>query len=117
MQQQAPDSLAGRLNDVDRAIADIERGTKIEKHTPPSYGEQHRGAISSCVDALASDLCTKISALRVALDTVEQHILQSAAKSKGVLNDHVAVTVRINDEILHMQTVIAELAEDARAEI
>lgn len=106
------------LDATDRAIADLDRGTVVERrHAPPSYGDQHRGAISSCVDALASDLCEKIGALRKALDQIEQHVLQSAAKSKGVLNDHVAVSVRINDEILHMQTVIAELAEDARAEV
>ena len=114
MHQRNPDTLASRIAETDRAIDEIRRGTEIERHTPPSYGDQHRGAIASCVDALASDLCDKIGALRKALDQIEQHVLQSAANSKAVLNEHVGVSVRINDEILHMQTVIAELAEDAR---
>lgn len=104
--QQSPRNLSNPLKQVDRAASG--------EITPPIYGGPQRDAISSVVDNITSDLCGKIGELRKMLDTIEQQILQSAAKSKVSLHGHIASMVRLNDEILHMKDVVTELAEDTR---
>ena len=76
---------------------------------PPAYGGPVREAIGSVVDNIVDDLCRKLNTVRATLDKIEQQALQSAADAKGTLSDHVAVCVKLNDEILRMQAMVAEL--------
>lgn len=82
---------------------------------PPSYGGPQRDAINSVVDNIVSDLCGKINDLRKTLDEIEQGVLEGAAGAKSALQDHVAVCVRVNDEIVHMQAVIADIKQASLA--
>lgn len=102
-------NLGTMLDEIDRATAPVRQDVQ-----PPSYGGPQRDAINSCVDNIVGDICGKIGELRKTLDEIEKAVLQSAAKSKHTLNEHVAVCVRINDEIVHMGSVIADLAEQSR---
>lgn len=79
----------------------------------PTYGGPQRDAINSVVDGIVGDICSKVADLRKMLDTIEQQALQSAAKSKHRLNEHVETCVKINDEIVHMREVVADLMEAA----
>lgn len=81
--------------------------------TPPTYGGPQRDAINSVVDGIIGDICGRIGDLRKTLDDIEHQVLQSAAKSKHALNEHVSVCVRINDEIRHMQEVVADLKAES----
>lgn len=83
--------------------------TPPKHHRPPAYGVPQRDAIGSIVDGLVVDLCQRLNEIRETLDKIEQQALESAAKAKGSLNDHVGVCIRLNDEITHTQTVIAEV--------
>lgn len=81
----------------------------IPKHKPVAYGAPQRDAIGSIVDGLVVDLCQRLNAIRETLDKIEQQALQSAANAKGTLSEHVGVCIRLNDEITHMQAVVAEI--------
>jgi hypothetical protein len=112
-------NLGNMLNDIDRVTEDDRRrqgehGLRQQEVHPPSYGGPQRDAINSVVDGIVGDICSKIGDLRKTLDAIEQAVLQSAAKSKHTLNEHVSTCVRINDEVVHMREVVAELAEQAR---
>ena len=76
---------------------------------PPSYGGPQRDAINSVVDNIVHDICGKIADLRKVLDSIEQQVLEGAAGAKTTLHDHILVCVRVNDEITHMQEVVAEI--------
>jgi hypothetical protein len=78
---------------------------------PPAYGGPAREAIGSVVDNIVDDLCRKLGAIRETLDKIEQQALQSAARAKGALNEHVTVCIKLNDEISHMQAVVAEIKD------
>lgn len=78
-------------------------------HKPPAYGTPQRDAIGSIVDELVRDLCQRIATLRETLEKIEQRALENAANAKGALGDHVAVCVRLNDEINRVQGVAAEI--------
>lgn len=104
---------------IDRVMDELDRAAGLDRLPPrqeiaPSYGGPQRDAIASVVDGIVGDICSKIEALRKMLDVIEQQVLQSAAKSKHSLNDHVATCVRLNDEITHTREVIDEIAEHAR---
>jgi hypothetical protein len=86
----------------------------IEMTVPPSYGASHRKHIETCVEDLVQDLCAKIDELRQQLKTIEDILLQSAAKSKHSLNEHVTVCIKLNDEIMHTQDIINELKAAAQ---
>jgi hypothetical protein len=81
---------------------------------PPTYGGPQRDAINSVVDGIIGDICEKVVELRKLLDQIEQQVLQSAAKSKHTLNEHVALCIKINDEVMHAREVITDLAETTR---
>lgn len=76
---------------------------------PPAYGGPQRDAINSVVDNIVGDICGKIDALRKTLDAIEQQVLEGAAGAKTALQDQVLICVRVNDEITHMQEVIADI--------
>lgn len=78
-------------------------------HKPPEYGAPKREAIGSIVDGLVDDLCQRIGAIRKTLDEIEQQALQSAAGAKGSLNDHVAMCIRLNEEVNRTQAVVTEI--------
>lgn len=84
---------------------------EVDRATLPSpvYGGPQRDAINSVVDQIISDLCGKIAELRNSLNVIEQQVLQSAAKSKHRLNEHVTLCIKLNDEILHAQDVVNDL--------
>lgn len=78
-------------------------------HKPPGYGAPQRDAIGSIVDGLVDDLCQRLNAVRKMLDSIEQQALESAAAAKGSLGNHVAVCVRLNDEVNRTQTAVEEI--------
>jgi hypothetical protein len=94
----------------------IDRATKQEL-TPPSFGEEHRGAIDSIVTGLVGNLSKRIADLHAMLDQIEQSVLTSAERAKARLEDHVAVCVRVDDEIRAMKVVVDDLAKDAAREV
>lgn len=117
MNQQTPrqaNNLTHLMEEIDRASGATDYGKPVVRETPPVYGGPQRDAISSVVDGIVGDICSKIADLRTTLDTIEQTVLQSAAKSKHALNEHIATCVRINDEVVHMRGVITDLAEQVR---
>lgn len=81
---------------------------------PPTYGGPQRDAINSVVDNIVSDICGKINDLRKTLDEIEQQVLEGAAGAKHALQDHISICVRVNDEFVHMQDVIAEIKASAQ---
>ena len=89
--------------------------TKIPRneYIAPTYGGPQRDAINSVVDNIVQDITGKIAALRKTLDELEQLALEGAAGAKTRLNDHILVCVRVNDEVLHMQNVVAEIRQAA----
>jgi hypothetical protein len=109
MTTQQASNLHTIKDDIDRAVA---QQTDYGRPMAPVYGGPQRDAINSVVDGIIGDICAKIGQLRQTLDQIEQQVLQSAARSKHTLNEHVGVCVRINDEIRHMQDVVADLARD-----
>jgi hypothetical protein len=80
-----------------------------QNHQPPAFGAPQRDAIGSIVDGIADDFCHKINAVRQSLDHIKQEYLQSAANAKAILNGHVEVCVRLDDEIRHMQAAVADI--------
>jgi hypothetical protein len=107
--QQSPQTtkLTHLLNEVDAAIGE-------SKGLANRPSENHRMAITACVDGLVTNQADKIEALRKGLDMIQQRALQSAAKAKAALQDHIAITDRLDDEIQRMQDVVADLVEDSR---
>ena len=79
----------------------------------PTYGAPQQAAINSVFDGHVQDLFGKIKALRNTLDEIEQLILSGAAKAKAALQGQVDLCVQINDEINHMNKVIADLKGQA----
>ena len=113
-----PDSLAER---IDHEIAATIHKTKLpdqsllaQHHEPPTYGEPQRSAINSVVDNIVRDICEEITELRLALDEVEQKILENSAAVKGRLGDHVSICVGVKDEVVHIRRIIDDIK--ARAE-
>lgn len=104
---------------VQEAYDKIDRLTRgsveLKPTAAPGYGHPQRDAINSVVDGVVGDICGKIGELRKALDVIEATVLRSAAKSKGSLNEHVGVCIRVNDEVRRLQDVVAglEVAADA----
>jgi hypothetical protein len=76
---------------------------------PPSYGGPQRDAINSVVDNIVGDLCGKIGDLRKTLDEFEQQILEGAAGAKAALHDHIAVCVKVNDQIARTRDAVEEI--------
>jgi hypothetical protein len=97
---------------IDRVTHPVHRD--VAELTPPAYGDNHRQAIHSCIGALSNDICERTQALRKMLDDIDHAVLASAEKSRATLDDHVALSARLSDEIKHMGDVVAELASDAR---
>jgi hypothetical protein len=83
---------------------------------PPSFGEAQRDAVSAIVGNMTDELHKKIVSIRGTLDKIEQEALQSAANAKGLLNDHIIVCVRLNDEIERMGDVVAHVHDLIRAD-
>ena len=79
------------------------------RHKPPSHGEPKRDAIGSIVDEISVDLGQRVGEIRDMLDRIEQTALQSAARAKGTLNDHVVVCGRLSNEVTRLQGVVAEI--------
>jgi hypothetical protein len=107
MAQNGANKLTHYLDQIDN-IAARSAAAKPEI-APPVYGGPQRDAINSVFDSILVDLCGKIRDLRATLDAIEQAVLESAAKSKSGLNDHVDVCVRIDGELQHMRGVVASL--------
>lgn len=106
--------------DLKHAYDKIDRLTRSEHGevlpaAAPGYGHPQRDAINSVVDGVVGDICGKIGELRKTLDIIEAAVLRSAAKSKGSLNEHVGVCIRVNDEVKRLRDVVAglEIAADA----
>lgn len=79
----------------------------------PAYGAPQRDAINSVVDNIVSDLCGKIGELRRTLDAIEQQILEGAAGAKAALQSQIAVCVRFNEELAHMQGAVEQIKATA----
>lgn len=121
LHQQQPHSAVNNLASLKDKIDTAGAGrlgaggtAELRQEVVPSYGGPQRDAINSVIDGIVGDICGKIEALRKMLDQIEQEVLTSAGKSKHSLSEHVSVCTSINDEILHMREVIAELSERAR---
>lgn len=112
MDQQNRNAVSNLKDRIDRINAPREVATQTI--TPPAFGENHRQAIRSCIGALSTDICERTQALRKMLDDIDQQVLSSAERAQHTLDDHVALSARISDEIKHMGEVVAELAEHAR---
>jgi conjugal transfer/entry exclusion protein len=104
--------LTQQLEEVDKAIGTIDRGTEAALR-PPSFGQEHRAAIDSVVTGLASQLTKRIDTLHELLKQIEQQVLSSAERARASMDSHVATCVRVDDEIRAMQIVVDELAKDA----
>jgi methyl-accepting chemotaxis protein len=103
--------LEHSLDELDTAIRSIDRGTQ-QVLTPTTESENHRKAIVSLVDNLATNLTEKIEMLKQTLSRIEQQVLTSAERSRSVLQDHVGICERVSDEVKHMAQVIADLERD-----
>ena len=110
--QHSPHKIAA---DLQHQIDSIDRVTSQEL-TAPSYGEDQRKFIDTCVENIVSDLCRRMEDLHSQLKTIEQQVLASAEKARAALREHAAVCVRINDEIKAMSIVISDIAEQSRAQ-
>jgi hypothetical protein len=113
--QQPSAALSGLKDRIDRVTHPPRR--EVAELTPPSFGEEHRGAIDSIVTGLVGNLSKRIADLHALLDQIEQSVLSSAERAKSRLEDHVAVCVRVDDEIRAMKTVVEDLAKDAGREV
>lgn len=105
------------MNESIRQLTDDMRRTPLPTNEmkPPSYGGPQRDAINSVVDNIVGDLCGKIAALRHGLDDIEQQVLESAAGAKHSLHDHVALSLKVNDELQRTQAVIEEIKTAIKA--
>jgi gas vesicle protein len=110
--QHSPRDLDQSLQELDNAIKSIDHGTKVL--APKTVEENHRTAIVSLVDNLATALTTQIGTLQTTLKRIEQQVLTSAERSRAALQDHVSVCERVSDEIKHMSEVVADLERDTR---
>jgi len=99
--------LTEALNEIDRVTG--------QQLAAPSYGEDQRKVIDTCVESIVSDLCRRMEDLHGQLKTIEQQVLASAERARNALREHAAVCVRVNDEIKAMHIVISDLAEQSRA--
>ena len=99
---------------IDAAARTVVRQETRQELTPPSYGEDQRKFIDTCVENVVTDLCKRMEDLHNQLRTIEQQVLASAEKARCALREHAAVCVRINDEIKAMSTVITDIAEQTR---
>jgi len=106
--QHSPRDLDQSLQELDNAIKSIDHGTKV------LAPKNHRTAIVSLVDNLATALTTQIGTLQTTLKRIEQQVLTSAERSRAALQDHVSVCERVSDEIKHMSEVVADLERDTR---
>jgi hypothetical protein len=101
--------LTAIQDQIDSAI-----GKNISRSQPSSsiqYGEPQRDAVNAVIDQIRRDLEEKIGALHRQLDDIDQRLSDSAATAKGSLQDHIAVCIKINQEVTHMADVIAEIGE------
>ena len=106
--QRSTQELSKALNEIDAAIGE-------SKGLANRHSENNRNAITACVDNLVTSQSEKVEALRKMLDVIQQRALQSAAKAKAALEEHVAVTDRIDDQIHYLQDAIADLMEQSNA--
>ena len=106
--------LARFLNEIDDAVQrpDVAPEQRQEL-TPPRYGDQHRSGVDACVTGLVDDLCGKIDGLRAMLDQMKQEVIQSGARSKHQMNEHVDLCAEVNEEINRTRSTVARLAERA----
>jgi hypothetical protein len=111
------ETLAHALTEIERAIAETDRSDETPREaTAPGYGEQYRSAVAACADGIVNDLVEKIQSLRRVLDQMEREVLQSAARSKHAFNGQVTLSGHFNNELLHLQGVVARLAGQSRAD-
>lgn len=109
--QHSPQKVAA---DLQQHLDKIDRATGQEL-SPPGYGEDHRKFIDACVENIVTDICKRLQDLHAQLKAIEDQVLASAERARGALREHVAVAVRLNDEIRAMSMVITDLAEQTRA--
>ena len=103
------------FSEVDRAIAELRRGrpdTNVDV-LPPAYGDQHRDAVNACIEGLSNDLFEKTRTLEKILQAIAQRALQSAARCKHEMEEHIALCGRLNQEILRLQDVVGEIESKA----
>jgi archaellum component FlaC len=112
IQHRSTPELEQSLAEIDHTISAIDRGSRGLQ--PTTQLENHRKAIVSLVDNLATDLCTQVEDLRKTLDRIQQQVLTSAERSRATLQEHVHVCERVADEVRHMREVIADLERDTR---
>ena len=109
--QHSPHKVAA---DIAQHLEQIDRATG-QSLSAPSFGEDQRKFIDTCVENIITDLCKRMEDLHAQLRTIEQQVLSSAERARGALREHAAVCVLVNDEIKTMSIVISDIAERARA--
>jgi hypothetical protein len=113
--------LAQIMEDIDvianrqqQDVAGFKHAAPAGNIMPPIYGEKYRSAITSCVEALSTDLCGRVKVLKQKIDVIEQRLLKSAEASMNTLHEHVAVATHLHDQISGLEDVIAGLEERTR---
>jgi hypothetical protein len=105
--------MSGAIDGAARALA--ARQEAKQELTPPSYGEDQRKFIDTCVENIVGDLCRRMEGMHSRLKTIEQQVLASAEKVRHTMREHAAITIRLDDEIKAMDTIISDIAEQTRA--
>ena len=78
---------------------------------PADDSVSQRDAIHNVVDTVANDFGKGVKAARDALNEIEQQYLESAARAKGALNDHVEVCSKLNGEVARWRETIATIKQ------
>jgi hypothetical protein len=80
---------------------------------PPEFGDQHRNVIATCVNGLVANVCDEIKALQGALASMQQQVIQSGARSKHALDEHLSLCIRVHDEADRLREVVTDLERRA----
>jgi len=82
----------------------------VDTLQPPALGEAKRDAIKSLIDGVSTELSKRVKAVHGTADRLEQTMLQSAARAKAILDDHVAVCQTIDDETTRLESILDRLS-------
>lgn len=87
----------------------------VERFEPPAEGVARRDAVKSLVDAVSTDLAQRIKSVHGKADALEQAMLASAAKAKGILDEHLAVCQLLDEETRHLDSLLDKMTQEHTA--
>jgi len=100
-----------------RQLSAVDDSVRLDHRqmTAPIEGDQTRSAVMAIVDNLAIELGDEIKGLHDRVERLHELVIQSSARSKNALNEHITTCRQVRAEITNLSSVVAAL-EKAHAD-